>query len=81
MELIGYLGLDAQALSWVPQSKQTIRLGRCNVNLSFLILSAISSLSPAIDALLRSDPVYLLVIALITAGVLLNLYYVLRLRR
>lgn len=80
-ELIGYIGLTALALCWIPQSIDTVRLGRCNVNLMFLVLSAIGSLSLALYAVLRSDLVFILVNTLTTAGALLNIYYKLRPRR
>lgn len=80
-ELIGYVGLTALALCWIPQSIDTVRLGRCDVNLMFLVLSAIGSISLAIYALLRSDPVFILVNTLTTTGALVNLFYKLRPRR
>jgi lipid-A-disaccharide synthase-like uncharacterized protein len=81
MELIGYIGLTALALCWIPQSIDTLRHGRCEVNLSFLVLSMVGSLSLAIYAVLRSDPVFIIVNTLTTAGALLNLFYKLRPRR
>ena len=81
MELIGYIGLTALALCWIPQSIDTVRQGRCDVNLSFLILSAVGSLSLGIYAVLRVDPVFIIVNSLTTAGALLNLFYKLRPRR
>ncbi|MCU0453756.1 MAG: lipid-A-disaccharide synthase N-terminal domain-containing protein [Bacteroidetes bacterium] len=81
MEYIGYIGLTALALCWIPQSVDTLRLGRCDVNLSFLVLSAVGSLSLAIYAVLRSDQVFILVNTLTTAGALLNLFYKIRPRR
>ncbi len=81
MELIGYIGLTALALCWIPQSIDTVRQGRCDVNLSFLILSAVGSLSLGIYAVLRVDPVFIIVNTLTTAGALLNLFYKLRPRR
>jgi hypothetical protein len=44
---IGYVGLAAFALAWIPQSWETIRDGRCGANRSVLSLSAIGSLSLA----------------------------------
>lgn len=81
MEIIGYIGLTALALCWIPQSIETVRLGRCDVNLSFLVLSAIGSLSLAFYAVLRSDTVFILVNTLTTAGAVLNLFFKLRPRR
>ncbi len=75
MEWIGYLGMTALAICWLPQSIDTVRQGRCNVTLGFLFLSALGSISLALYAYLRADTVFVLVNILTTAGALLNLYY------
>ena len=75
MHWIGYLGLVALALCWIPQSVETIRLGRCPVNLAFLILSCIGSFSLAIYAISLGDPVFTILNALTTAGALINMFY------
>jgi lipid-A-disaccharide synthase-like uncharacterized protein len=81
MEIIGYIGLTALALCWIPQSIETVRIGRCDVNLSFLILSALGSFSLAVYAGWRADTVFIIVNTLTTAGAALNLFYKLRPRR
>lgn len=75
MEWIGYVGLGALGLCWIPQSVETIRLGRCFVNLYFLILSAIGSGSLIVYAVYREEAVFVLVNALTTSGALVNLFY------
>lgn len=75
MEWIGYVGLGALGLCWIPQSLETIRLGKCFVNLYFLILSAIGSGSLIVYAVHREEVVFVLVNALTTSGALVNLYY------
>lgn len=72
---IGYVGLVALALCWIPQSWETIRLGRCPVNMGFLILSSIGSLSLAVYAFTLGDPVFSILNILTTLGALINLYY------
>lgn len=72
---IGYVGLVALVLCWIPQSIETIRLGRCPVNRTFLLLSAAGSLSLAIYALSLGDPVFSILNILTTAGAILNIYY------
>lgn len=78
MEWIGYLGLAAFALAWVPQSVETIRAGRCEINATFLFLAALGSLALMTHALLRGDAVFSLVNALTTLGALVNIRYKLR---
>lgn len=75
MEWIGYVGLTALAVCWIPQSVDTLRHGRCDVNLGFLILSAFGSAALALYAVLRHDTVFTLVNILTTSGALLNLFY------
>ncbi|MBM4169968.1 MAG: hypothetical protein FJ215_12560 [Ignavibacteria bacterium] len=75
MELVGYAGLIALTLCWIPQSIETIRLGHCPVNLIFLILSSFGSLCLVLYALFLGDPVFTLLNLLTTLGALLNMYY------
>jgi lipid-A-disaccharide synthase-like uncharacterized protein len=75
MQWMGYIGLTALALCWIPQSGETIRLGRCQINLAFLILSAGGSSSLAIYAISIDDLVFTLLNTLTTLGALINLYY------
>ena len=75
MQSIGYVGLIARALCWIPQSVETIRLGRCPVNLMFLILSSFGSLCLALYAISLGDPVFTILNVLTTAGALINVFY------
>ncbi|MEX2117928.1 MAG: lipid-A-disaccharide synthase N-terminal domain-containing protein [Bacteroidota bacterium] len=74
-EWIGYIGLAAVVLCWIPQSIETIKLGRCPVNLTFLVLSSVGSLSLAIYALSLGDPVFSVLNVATTTGAALNIYY------
>ena len=75
MEWIGYVGVIAFALAWVPQSAATVKAGRCDVSLGFLLLAALGSLSLMVYALLRRDAVFAVLNALTTAGALVNVVY------
>lgn len=72
---VGYVGLVAFALAWIPQSYETVRAGRCGANRTFLVLAAIGSLSLTVYALQRGDPVFSTLNALTTAGAGINLCY------
>ena len=72
---IGYIGLAAFALAWIPQCRDTIREGRCGANLSFLSLSAVGSLSLACYAFQRGDAVFSSLNALTTAGAAVNIWF------
>ena len=58
MEWIGYAGLVALVLSGIPQSIDTIRTGRCEVNLTFLILSCLGIFCLMVYAIPLSDTVF-----------------------
>jgi MtN3 and saliva related transmembrane protein len=75
MQWIGYFGVAALAACWIPQSIETIRQGKCGVNLLFLILAVIGSFSMMVYALSIDDGVFTILNALTTLGGLLNLYY------
>ena len=71
----GYIGVVAFALAWIPQSVETIKARRCDVNLTFLLLSALGSFSLMTYAWLRSDWVFSVINALTTLGALVNAYF------
>ncbi|HXG01539.1 MAG TPA: lipid-A-disaccharide synthase N-terminal domain-containing protein [Bacteroidota bacterium] len=75
MEWIGLIGVIAFALAWIPQSLETIRAGRCDVNLAFLLLAAVGSLSLMLYAFLKGDIVFSAVNLLTTLGALINVVY------
>jgi lipid-A-disaccharide synthase-like uncharacterized protein len=75
MQIIGYIGLIAIIVCWIPQSLETIKLGRCPVNLWFLILSVVGSLSLAVYAISIGDSIFGTLNSVTTFGALLNLYY------
>ena len=75
MTWIGFVGLAAFALAWIPQCCETVREGRCGANRSFLSLSALGSLSLACYAFSRGDAVFSALNALTTLGAAVNIYY------
>jgi lipid-A-disaccharide synthase-like uncharacterized protein len=75
LQWIGYVGLAALVLGWIPQSIETIKLGRCPVNFTFLILSAVGSICLGVYALNLGDPVFSVLNIITTFGAALNIYY------
>jgi hypothetical protein len=75
MEWVGYLGLTALVVCWIPQSIDTIRHGECPVNLTFLILTALGSLCLAAYALSLGNVVFSVLNCLTTVGTAINVYY------
>jgi len=75
LQWLGYVGLVALVLCWIPQSLETVRLGKCPVNLTFLVLSSLGSFSLAVYAFSVGDPVFSALNIVTTLGAALNLYY------
>ena len=75
MEWIGYVGVIAFALAWIPQSIDTIKAGHCDVNMTFLLLAALGSFSLMVYAFVREDLVFSGVNALTTIGAIVNIFY------
>ena len=75
MQWCAYVGLAAFAVAWVPQSIDTIKAGRCEVNALFLFLSMTGSVALMLYALMRGDTVFSTVNGLTTLGALVNIYY------
>ena len=72
---IGYVGLTALVVCWIPQSIDTIKQGRCPVNLAFLILSSLGSLSLALYAASLGNTVFTVLNCLTTLGTAINIFY------
>lgn len=81
MAWFGYIGVAAFALAWIPQCYDTVKAGRCEANLIFLLLAALGSFSLMSYALFLGDKVFSILNALTTCGALVNVYYKLFARR
>jgi lipid-A-disaccharide synthase-like uncharacterized protein len=75
MQWVGYVGLTALTVCWIPQSIDTIKRGRCPVNLMFLILSSVGSFILALYAWSLGDPVFTILNTLTTLSAALNIFY------
>ena len=75
MQTIGYIGLALVVTCWIPQSVETIKLGRCPINLWFLILNVVGSACLTYYAIGLGDSIFGILNGFITLGSLLNLYY------
>ncbi len=75
MEYIGIAGLLALAMGWIPQTVQTIKEKDCTINLFFLILNLIGSISLTIYAISLHDSVFTILNSMTSLGALINLYY------
>jgi MtN3 and saliva related transmembrane protein len=78
MEYIGIIGLLAIAAGWIPQTLETIRLKRCNINYPFLTLNLIGSLALIAYACLLNDLVFTILNSMTAFGAVINLFYKIR---
>ena len=74
-ELIGWAGFAILVAAWVPQTIETIKAGRTDVNMAFIWLYVISSLLLTIYAILENDHVFIALNSLLTFGSGINLYF------
>jgi lipid-A-disaccharide synthase-like uncharacterized protein len=74
-DMLGYIGLSAIILCWVPQTIETLKAGRCGINKWFLILSLVGNVSLSLYALQRNDVIFFALNSLASVGSLVNGYY------
>jgi len=72
-EALGLIGLIAIVICWVPQTYESIKRGYTNMNLYFLLIYFIGSLSLTIYAL--GNFVFFTLNFLASVGSLINLYF------
>lgn len=75
IQFVGYVGLVAFGLAWLPQSWETVRAGECGLNAAFLGLSALGSVALTAYAALRGDAVFGALNAMTSLGALVNIWY------
>ena len=75
MQWIGYVGLTALVVCWIPQSIDTIKQGECPVNLTFLFLTALGSLCLAFYALSLGNLVFTILNCLTVLGTSVNIFF------
>ncbi len=81
VELLGWLGFGLLITAWVPQTWDTIKSGRTDMNLVFIMLYVTSSLLLTVYSVLTVDYVFIALNALLTVGSGINLFYKLKPRK
>jgi uncharacterized protein with PQ loop repeat len=74
-EIIGWAGFLLLVAAWVPQTIDTIKAGRTDVNIVFIILYVISSALLTVYAIVNTDYVFIVLNGLLTIGSGINLFY------
>jgi len=77
LEYVGFLGVLAILLAWIPQTAATIRSGECDLNVKFAILYCIGSFLLTVHAFLLKDLPFLTLNGIATIIALVNLDYAL----
>ena len=72
-EILGWLGFAVLIMAWIPQTIDTIKAGRTEMNLAFILMYVFSSLLLTIYSVLENDLVFIALNALLTVGI--NLFY------
>ena len=75
VEILGWSGFAILIMAWVPQTIDTVKAGRTDINIAFILMYVTSSLLLTIYSVLTDDVVFTALNALLTFGSSINLYY------
>lgn len=75
IEILGWSGFAILIMAWIPQTVDTIKAGRTDMNIAFIIMYFASSLLLTIYSFLENDHVFITLNAILTIGSGINLYY------
>lgn len=75
IEILGWTGFAILIMAWIPQTIDTIKAGRTDMNIAFIMMYVTSSLLLTIYSILENDNVFTALNGLLTIGSGINLYY------
>lgn len=75
VELLGWAGFAILIIAWVPQTWETIKAGKTEMNVAFILMYAVSSMLLTVYSVLENDTVFITLNALLTIGSGINLFY------
>ena len=75
VEILGWTGFAILIMAWIPQTLDTIKAGRTDINIAFILMYVFSSLLLTIYSILESDNVFIALNGLLTIGSGINLFY------
>ena len=75
IEILGWTGFAILIMAWIPQTMDTIKAGKTDVNIAFILMYVVSSLLLTIYSILENDHVFIALNGLLTIGSGINLYY------
>lgn len=81
IEILGWSGFAILIMAWIPQTWDTIKAGKTDMNMAFILMYVFSSFLLTIYSVLENDMVFIALNALLTIGSGINLFYKLFPRR
>ncbi len=75
IEILGWTGFAILIMAWIPQTWDTVKAGKTDMNLAFILMYFFSSLLLTIYSILENDPVFISLNAILTVGSGINLFY------
>lgn len=75
IELLGWAGFGILIGAWIPQTWQTIKNGKTDISLAFILMYVSSSLLLTVYSVLTDDLIFTVLNAMLTFGSAINLYY------
>ena len=74
-EVLGWSGFAILIMAWIPQTMDTIKAGKTDMNIAFILMYVFSSLLLTIYSILENDQVFIALNGLLTIGSGINLFY------
>ena len=75
IEILGWSGFAILIMAWIPQTYDTIKAGKTDINIAFILMYVFSSMLLTIYSVLTNDQVFIALNALLTIGSGINLFY------
>jgi MtN3 and saliva related transmembrane protein len=75
IEILGWTGFAILIGAWIPRTLQTIRAGKTDISLAFILMYVSSSLLLTVHSVLINELVYIVLNGMLTVGSAINLYY------
>ncbi|MBC8043183.1 MAG: hypothetical protein IAF08_07035 [Rhizobacter sp.] len=72
---VSTVGLLCIVLCWIPQTMETLKVRRCTVNRSFLILTFVGAVSLTLHSVFISDVPFMILNFCAAVGSSINLYF------
>lgn len=75
VEILGWTGFAILIMAWIPQTIDTVKAGKTDLNIAFILMYVTSSLLLTVYSILTEDVIFTALNALLTTGSGINMYY------